>query len=177
MILNCPHCENEFYIHDELAGVTVNCHKCKKPVEAPAKTVATGDDGGSAAGDNDLQGATKVGAHTSTEAGIKPHKHKRITLRRGFRRLTLLVSVLLGPLTFLGVAIRGDYTHNNYPIFIHAAFGFFDGPNPTLGVAIAIEYALFWVGGFVLVWAIYGLLWFVVAGFYDAGEQTPEKVN
>ena len=177
MILNCPHCENEFYVRDEFAGKTVNCHKCKKPVDAPSKTVVTSDDGGSVAGDNDLQGTAKIEAHTSREVGTKPHKHKRITLCRGFRRLTLLVSVLLGPLIFLSVAIRGDYTLNNYPIFINKSFGFFVGLKLTLGVAIAIEYALFWVGGFVVVWAIYGLLWFIVAGFYDAGEQTPEQVN
>jgi len=175
MILNCPHCENEFYIRDELAGKTVKCHRCKKPVDAPSKTVMTGDDDGSVVGDNDLQAAAKTGAHTPMEAGTKTHKHKRITLRRGFRRLTLLVSVLLGPVIFLGVAIRGDYTLNNYLIFIHAAFGFLDGLNPML--CVGLEYALFWAGGFVLVWTIYGLLWFVAAGFYDAGEQTPEQVN
>ena len=175
MILNCPHCENEFYIHDELAGVTVNCHKCKKPVEAPAKTVVTVEESGSVAGDNDLQAAAKTGAHTTTEAGTKPHKHKRITLCRGFRRLTLLVSVLLGPLIFLGVAIRGDYTLNNYLICVNETFGFLVSLNPTLRVAI--EFALLWAGGFVLVWAFYCLLWFVATGFYDAGEQTPEQVN
>jgi hypothetical protein len=96
-------------------------------------------------------------------------------LQRGFRRLTLLVSVLLGPVIFLSVAIRGDYTLNNYIIFIHATFGFLDGLNPTL--CVALEYALFWAGGFVVIWAIYGLLWFVVTGFYDAGAQSPEQVN
>jgi hypothetical protein len=85
----------------------------------------------------------------------------------------VLVSVLLGPLTFLGVAIRGDYTLNNYPIFIHKAFGLFDGLKLTLGVAIAIEYALFWLGGLVAVWAIYGLFWFIATGFFEViGEET-----
>jgi predicted Zn finger-like uncharacterized protein len=175
MILNCPHCENEFYIHDELAGVTVNCHKCKKPVEAPAKTVVTVEESGSVAGEYDLQAAPKAETHIKTEPGSKPHRHKRITLQRGFRRLTLLVSVLLGPLIFLSMAIRGDYTLNNYLIFIHAAFGFLDGLDPTLRVAL--EYALLWVGGFVVIWAIYGLIWFVAAGFFDAREETPEQVN
>ncbi len=175
MILNCPHCENEFYIHDELAGVTVNCHKCKKPVEAPAKTVVIVEESGSVAGDTNLQGVAKAETHIKTESGSKPHKHKRITLSRGFRRLTLLVSVLLGPVIFLSVAIRGDYTLNNYLIFIHATFGFLDGLNPTLRVAI--EFGLLWVCGFVLVWMIYGLLWFVATGFYDAGEQAPKQVN
>ena len=177
MILNCPHCENEFYIRDELAGKTVNCHKCKKPVDAPSKTVATGDKSVPVEEQDKLPRASKAETHIKAEVGTKPHKHKRITLCRGFRRLTLLVSVLLGPLIFLSVAIRGNYTLNNYPIFIHAAFGLFDGLNLTLGVAVAIEYAIFWVGGFVFVWVIYGLLWFVATGFYDAGEQTPEQVS
>lgn len=171
MILNCPHCENEFYIRDEFAGKTVNCHKCKKPVDAPAKPVVTGDESGLVAGDNDLKGAAKTGAHTSTEAGTMPHKHKKITLRRGFRRLVLLVSVLLGPLIFLSVAIRGDDTLNNYLICVNATFGFLNSLNPTL--CVAIEFALLLVGGFVLVWAIYGLLFFVVAGFFEViGEET-----
>ena len=175
MILNCPHCENEFYIHDELAGVTVNCHKCKKPVEAPAKTVVTVEESDSVAGQDTLPLPTAPKAETplKTGAGTKPHKHKRITLCRGFRRLTLLVSVICGPLIFIIVAIRGDYTLNNYPIFIHKAFGFFDGLKLTLGVAIAIEYALFWLGGLVAVWAIYGLFWFIATGFFEViGEET-----
>jgi predicted Zn finger-like uncharacterized protein len=165
MILNCPHCENEFYIHDELAGVTVNCHKCKKPVDAPAKTVVTSNDEDSVAGDYDLPAAPKAKTHIKARPGSKPHKHKRINLIRGFRRLTLLLSVLLGPVIFLGVAIRGVYSFNNYLIFIYAAFGFLDSLNPTLRVTI--EYALFWVGGFLVVWAIYGLLWFVTTGFFE----------
>jgi predicted Zn finger-like uncharacterized protein len=177
MILNCPHCENEFYIHDELAGVTVNCHKCKKPVEAPAKTVVTVEESGSVTEKDTMPRAPKAETHLKTEASVKPYKHKRLTLCRGFRRLTLLVSVLLGPLIFLSEALRGDYTLNNYPIFIHKAFGLFKGLKLTLGVAIAIEYALFWLAGFVVVWAIYGLLWFVATGFYDAGEQTSEQEN
>jgi hypothetical protein len=73
------------------------------------------------------------------------------------------------------MAIRGDYTLNNYLIFIHTAFGFLDSLDPTLRVAL--EYALLWVGGFVVIWAIYGLIWFVAAGFFDAREETPEQVN
>jgi predicted Zn finger-like uncharacterized protein len=81
MILNCPHCENEFYIHDELAGVTVNCHKCKKPVEAPAKTVVTVEESGSVTGQETLPIAPKAETHLKTEVSAKPHKHKRCLCR------------------------------------------------------------------------------------------------
>ena len=169
MILNCPHCENEFYIRDELAGKTVNCHKCKKPVDAPSKTIVTGDDGVPVAGQDNLPGAPKVETHMKTEAGTKPHKHKRITLRRGFRRLTLLVSVLLGPLIFLGVAIRGGYSLDNYLICVNTTFGFLHDLNPTLRVGV--EFGLLWLSGFVFVWAFYCLLWFVAAGFFEVIDE------
>ncbi len=35
MIATCPHCQSGFYISSEMAGMVLNCSKCKKQVRAP----------------------------------------------------------------------------------------------------------------------------------------------
>lgn len=166
MILNCPHCENEFYVRDELAGETVNCHKCKRPVQAPAKPAPTSDNEGSIVTSFDYRQGAKPGMETKT----KQHDLKvRITPGRGFRRLGLIASILLGPVVFFAVEGAGGFTINDYLLLVRSIFGFLESANET--VQVGVEFIVIWVSGFIVVWALYWLLSFLVRGFFDEGSK------
>jgi predicted Zn finger-like uncharacterized protein len=173
MILNCPHCENEFYVPDELAGETVNCHKCKRPVLAPAKAKVPGEEAAIVT-DFDLRhGAvaeTKAEADTQTQTGTKMQTCNRITPRRGFRRLALLVSLILGPLVFIGLAIRSGYALGYYLIWVNSFFELLEGLSPT--TRVLLEFVMLWAGGFAVVWAFYSLGSFIVSGFFETNCKT-----
>ena len=174
MILNCPHCENEFYVRDELAGEAVNCHKCKRPVQAPAKSAPTSDKEGTIVTDYNFRQGAKPGMETKTEADTKAqHDTKvRTTPRRGFRRLALVASVMVGPVSFFAISGVGGFTINDYLMLVRSIFGFFESANET--VRVGVEFIVIWVSGFIVVWAIYWLLSFLVRGFYDAGSKKPK---
>jgi predicted Zn finger-like uncharacterized protein len=168
MILNCPHCENEFYVRDELAGETVNCHKCKRPVQAPAKPAPTSDNEGTIVTSFDFRQGAKPGMETKT----KQHDSKvKITPRRGFRRLALLASVIIGPVIFFSISGVGSFTINDYLLLVRSIFdfGFFESANET--VRVGVEFIAIWVSGFIVVWALYWLLSFLVRGFFDEGSE------
>ncbi|RKY07567.1 MAG: hypothetical protein DRP65_10285 [Planctomycetota bacterium] len=171
MILDCPHCENQFYIPDERAGETVNCHKCKRPVEAPAKPAPGNDKGGSIVTSFDLGKRAKPGTETEAIANVRHDSKVRLTFRRGFRRLALVLSVMLGPVAFFTIEDVGGFSFNDYLLLIRSIFGFF-GSNET--VRVGVEFVTIWVSGFIMVWVLYLLLSFVVHGFYDAGIGKPK---
>ena len=171
MITSCPHCGNDFYIRDELAGKTVSCHKCKKPVEAPAKAAATEDDTGAITTEHDLRSETKTEPDTKTKSGTgtKESKRKRktrmINLRRGFRRFALVVSVLSGPVLFIVTIIPDGYTLDAYLASARAVYTF----DTHLGkiMSAVLDFLILWVMGFAIAWAVYGMISFIVKGFID----------
>jgi predicted Zn finger-like uncharacterized protein len=174
MILNCPHCENEFYIRDELAGQTVSCHRCKKPVEAPAKTFAPIEQTQNVPStqQESLPVAPDAEPGIKAQAGAVEKKGGTITLRRGLRRLALFLSILLGPVLFLVVSIRAGFNFDDYLIRINVIFSFLDRLKPNL--RIIVEFGLLWVIGFLSVWAVYGLVSFLVGGFFKADAKKKE---
>ena len=172
MILNCPHCENQFYVPDERAGETVNCHKCKRPVEAPAKPAPANDKDGSIVTSFDLSKRAKPGTETEAVANVRHDLKVRLTFRRGFRRLALLLSVMLGPLAFFAISGVGGFSFNDYLLLVRSIFGFYESVNET--VRVGVEFVVIWVSGFIVVWVFYLFLSFVVRGFYDAGRNKPK---
>ena len=171
MITSCPHCGNDFHIRDELAGKTVSCHKCKKPVEAPAKAASSEDDTGAITTEHDLRSETKTEPDTRTKSGTgaKESKRKRktrmINLRRGFRRFALIVSVLSGPVLFIVTIIPDGYTLDAYLASARAVYTF----DTHLGKIMSdvLDFLILWVMGFAIAWAVYGMISFIVKGFID----------
>lgn len=84
MIATCSHCKNRFYVPVELAGTTVDCTKCKKPVQAPARPAEAKDDGLTHIAESKLSGPAV------TESG-----EKRTNLPRGFVRLAFVLSIMV----------------------------------------------------------------------------------
>ncbi len=175
MITRCPHCGNDFYIRDELAGKTVSCHKCKKPVEAPEKAAASEDDTGVITTDYDLRSETKTEPDTKTKSGTgtKESKRKRktrtINLRRGFRRFALIVSVLSGPVLFIVTIIPNGYTLGDYLASAKAVYTF----DTHLGkiMSTVLDFLILWIMGFAIAWAVYGMISFIVKGFIDTSSS------
>lgn len=180
MVTSCPHCGNEFYIRDELAGETVSCHKCKKPVEAPAKAPATEEDTGGITTEHDLRSETKTEPDTKTKSvtGAKESKRKRktrmINLRGGFRRLALVVSVLVGPALFIVTIIPDGYTLGDYLASARGLYTF--GTHLDKTMSAVLDFLVLWVMGFATAWAVYGMISFIVKGFIDtSGMQTKRR--
>lgn len=173
MVTRCPHCGNDFYIRDELAGKTVSCHKCKKPVEAPEKAAASEDDTGVITTDYDLRSETKTEPDTKTKSGTggKESKRKRktrINLRRGFRRLALVVSVLLGPVLFIVTIIPDGYSLGAYLASAKAVYTFDTHPGKIM--SDVLDFLILWVMCFAIAWAVYGMISFIVKGFVDTSS-------
>jgi predicted Zn finger-like uncharacterized protein len=169
MVTICPHCGNEFYIRDELAGKKVRCHKCKKQVEAPAKAAASEDEAGEITTEHDLRSAakTKPDKKTKSSTGGKESKRKTrvINLHRGFRRLALIVSVALGPVVFILMVIPDDYTLEAYLASAKSVYTF-DTYLDRITSAI-LDFLILWVIGFAIAWVVYGAISFIVSGFLD----------
>jgi len=83
MIATCPHCKNRFYVPVELAGKTVDCVRCKKPVQAPAKPAEAEDDSVTPIAES------KAGGSATTLNG-----GRRINLHKGFIRLAFVLSLI-----------------------------------------------------------------------------------
>lgn len=173
MILKCPHCENEFYVRDELAGETVNCHKCKRPVQAPEKPAPRSDNEGTIVTSFDLGLRSKPEAETEAVTKERNDSKSKLTFRRGFRRLALLLSVMLGPIAFFAIEGAGGFTINDYLLLIRSSFPFLENANETLRAGV--EFVAICLGGFIVVWALYLLASFIVQGFLDSVSDKPEK--
>jgi len=171
MILNCPHCENQFYVPDERAGETVNCHKCKRPVEAPEKPAPKSDNEGAIVTSFDLGKRAKSGPETEAVASVRHDSKVRLTFRRGFRRLALLLSVMLGPIAFFAISGVGGFSFNDYLLLVRSIFGFYKSANET--VCVGVEFAVIWVSGFIMVWVLYLFASFIVRGFFDSVSYKP----
>jgi predicted Zn finger-like uncharacterized protein len=177
MIANCPHCGNDFYIRDELAGKMVSCHKCKKPVEAPAKAASSEDDTGTITTNYDLRSETKTEPNTRTKSGtgVKENKRKTrmINLGRGFRRLALIVSVLSGPVLFIVTIIPDGYTLDAYLASAKAVYTF----DTHLGKIMSdvLDFLILWVMCFAIAWAVYGIISFIVKGFVDTSSSRQKR--
>jgi len=179
MVTSCPHCGNEFYIRDELAGTTVSCHKCKKPVEAPAKAPATEDDTGGITTEHDLRNETKTEPDTKTKSGTGAKESKiktrMINLRGGFRRLALVVSVLAGPVLFIVTIIPGGYTLGDYLASAGELCTF--GTHLDKTMSTVVDFLILWVMGFATAWAVYGIISFIVKGFIDTSDTQTQMRN
>jgi hypothetical protein len=160
MVIGCPHCGNRFYVPDERAGQIVSCHKCKKPVQAPAKAVRSIDN---------------VPAVMDGQGDIAPKTQavKRINLRAGFRRLTFMVSVLAGFVLFITTVVEDGYTLNDYLASVREICTFGGYRGGTIGVFL--DFLIPWVTGFAGVWVAYAMVSFIVAGFTNTEVVSEER--
>jgi predicted Zn finger-like uncharacterized protein len=178
MVTSCPHCGNEFYIRDELAGKKVRCHKCKKQVEAPKKAPVTEDDTGGITTEHDLRSEIKMESDTKTKSCTEAKESKRktrmINLRGGFRRLALVVSVLVGPVLFIVTIIPDGYTLGDYLASARGLYTF--GTHLDKTMSDVLDFVILWVMCFATAWAVYGMISFIVKGFIDTSvTQTKTK--
>ena len=73
---------------------------------------------------------------------------------------------------FLVVSIRAGFKLDDYLVRINVIFRFLDRLEPAL--RIIVEFCLLWLIGFLLVWAVYGLISFLIAGFFKTDAQRKE---
>jgi predicted Zn finger-like uncharacterized protein len=100
MIVRCSHCQNSFYVSPEKAGQAVPCTRCDQPINPvedckPAETKQ--------AAVCKPMPANNFGADFFNYA---------INLPEGFRRLTLVISCLLGPVVYGVIKAKDYYTIN-----------------------------------------------------------------
>lgn len=100
MIVHCGHCQNSFYVAPEKTGQPVTCTRCNQPVGLNPETKSV---------------------ETKQPAACKPLPVNNIrtdffdfaiNLPEGFRRLTLVLSCLLGPVVYGVIKAKDLYTLN-----------------------------------------------------------------
>ncbi len=100
MIVHCNHCQNSFYVSPEKAGQPVTCTRCNQQVEPKAES-------------------KPVETRKTEECKPMPINTIRtdffdyaINLPEGLRRLTLVLSCLLGPVVYGVIKAKDLYTLN-----------------------------------------------------------------
>lgn len=128
MIIRCSHCQNSFYVPPDKAGQPVPCTRCNQAVHAVENCKP---------------------AETKQVTVCKPILSNNLTadffnyavnLPEGFRRLTLVISCLLGPVVFGVIKAKDYYT-------INARF--------SEPVDKSLHFLILWALCFTCVWIVY----------------------
>ncbi len=84
--------------------------------------------------------------------------------KKGFKRLTLVLSLLLGPFVFLYIGRP----------FLHICIATYDWPEP-FHYYFFLFLLIFELIGFVVVWIIYWVICWIVKGFHDDKPKDEQK--
>lgn len=149
MIIRCGHCDNTFYISPDKKGQTVSCIRCNHPVEATLQSEASSD--------SKTAPVCKpiIGNNLSSIVFDEP-----TNLSEGFRRLTLVISCLFGPVVYVVLKAKDLYTLN-------ARF------NEPLDKSL--QFLILWATCFTCVWMAYAISVLIAKSFNLGGNRRNPK--